>query len=78
MNTYKTTDLYLATHLICSGVKLINIQRIDPKRAELVFEKPEEALINSYFEETKKFSAQKILNKLKSLKTRIYNAPLKD
>ncbi len=76
MNNYSTTDLFLATHLICSKVRLKTIKRLDLKKAELIFEQPSEEVINSYFEETKEFPTRRVLNELKNLKSRIYNTPL--
>jgi len=73
---YSTTDLFLATHLVCSEIKLKTIKRTEPKKAELIFEQPPEEVLNGYFEETKKLPTRRVLNELKNLKNRIYNTPL--
>jgi len=76
MNNYTTNDLFLTTHLILCGLELKELNRINPKQAEFIFEKPSKELIDSYFNETEKFATKRVLQELKTLKNRIYNTPL--
>ena len=78
VNTYLTSDLYLAVHLLCCGVRLRDIRRIGLKKAEFCFEEPGTEVIDSYYEKTKKFPTQEVLYSLKTLKNRVYNAPIED
>ena len=78
MNIYFTSDLYLAVHLLCCGVKLKTIRRISLKKAEFGFDEPGTGIMDSYYEKTKKFPTQEVLYSLKTLKNRVYNAPIED
>ena len=36
-DTYKTSDMYLASYLMMMGKKLADIKRVSPKRSEFIF-----------------------------------------
>ena len=49
-NLYETSDIALAAFLYCSGVKLIGIDRQDPRRCNFCFDVPDAELIKLWQE----------------------------
>ncbi len=46
--TYRTSDLALAAYLYCSGVRLVSLDRQNPRRCTFVFVQPDPDLVSNW------------------------------
>lgn len=72
---YETTDLGLAAALVASGHKLVDVNKIQPRRAVFIFAVSEdiENDVDSYWSNTLLVSALEYFEATKRVKTRLYS-----
>lgn len=73
-NYYETSDLGLATALVAVGHHLIDINRLNPRRAVFIFDKTSEVddAVNKYWHDELVVSAQHYFETIKRVKSRLY------
>lgn len=72
---FTTSDLGLATALVCLNFEVKNIDKTIEKRAVFFFDKTEklEEALKAFWLDTLEVKAQKYFNVLKALKSQIYS-----
>lgn len=72
---YLTSDIGVATALLCLGYKLLNVDKENPQKALFVFrlEDDIEQTANQYFSDTLEVRARSFMDHLKALKNLLYN-----
>lgn len=73
-NFYKTSDFQLASFLVAVGIKLSEINFINSKKAEFLFETPDyiDDLIRQFWNDEPSVGPRTLLTAQKSLKQRLY------
>jgi len=69
---YETSDIALASYLVCSGAHLSGINRQNPRRCIFVFDSPKPELISKWQEGKASVNALAFHNAYQDLKAKIY------
>ncbi|MBL7125149.1 MAG: hypothetical protein ISS51_03525 [Dehalococcoidales bacterium] len=69
---YETSDIALASYLLCSGANLLEIDRQNPRRCLFVFNVPNQSLITKWQEGKATVNALAFHNAYQGLKARLF------
>ena len=72
METYETSDIALASYLLCSGAHLAKIDRQNPQRCIFVFNVPNQSLITKWQAGKATVNALAFHNAYQALKARLF------
>ncbi|MFL5328576.1 MAG: DUF5659 domain-containing protein [Gemmataceae bacterium] len=81
VSAYETSDLYLASYLLCMDAVLIETERVGPRRTVFRFESNEflHALLRSYWSNDRvSIRPTQLFGTLRRLKSRIRRKPLRE
>ena len=72
METYKTSDIALASYLLCTGFHLLSVDQINPRRCIFIFNSPKPELISKWQEGKATVNALAFYNAYQALKAKVY------
>jgi hypothetical protein len=76
MAKYETSDIALASYLYCSGTKLSEIDRQNPRRCVFIFNSPKSDLISKWQEGKASVNALAFYNAYQALKAKLFRGDL--
>ena len=71
-NEFETSDIALASYLLCSGTQLTALNRNNPRRCVFVFESPKPEFLSKWQEGKANVNALAFLNSYQTLKARLF------
>lgn len=72
MQNYQTSDISLAAYLFSSGTNLLDIDRVNPRRAVFIFERPKSEILSKWQEGRAMVNALAFYNAYQALKAKIF------
>ena len=74
-SVFSTSDIGVATALLCANCELLNVEKSNPRKALFVFRKQAdiEEIANKYFADRLEVKARSFFDNLKALKNKLYS-----
>ena len=74
-SVFSTSDIGVATALLCVGFELLDVEKSNPRKAMFVFREQvnAEEIVNKYFSDRLEVKARSFFDNLKALKNKLYS-----